>query len=393
MKKYVMIFAALFAALAGCSKRTWDDTPLQAPQMAYLPREACPVDLGINQSLVLEWDYSMGGNVRYQVIFDREGGDFSRPVYALLSDKAGVLSTATVSSSLLKSIAKLAGGQPGHSVTVIWTVRTFKGVEFVTGVQEGSPRSLILTLPFEVEVLPETLTMSGTAVEGGSRQMDHLLPVSQVKSSVITTRSEEAFCSFVRMQAGTLTLTDDQDRRYSLSAGGNIIEQEGETAAASPVPAGVVCLNLDFKTLKWEARTVTNVWFWNRPWGMGITFQSPMNYEGEGVWKGVKDQFFITWDADPDHHDSRYYFRVDYSDGSGERWGYSKTDCETGTPMDSDPGFYRVYRFLDFQDEPWYYAWKTRNDIEGRDMKATATVTMKGEHYLHTIEFAERDGE
>ena len=122
---FFLIAALSMTLMTGCSKKeSSSDNLLLAPEAVNLPRDGYVIDLATEQTLLLDWVQSMGGNVRYQVLFDKIGGDFSNPVYAVMSDGNGYSPYATILASTLRSIATLAGGFPGSSVDVLWTVRT-----------------------------------------------------------------------------------------------------------------------------------------------------------------------------------------------------------------------------------------------------------------------------
>ena len=391
MKKFALLFLLCLPMLVFCRKNSAENsTDLVAPGGVLLPRNAYQPDLATGQSVIFEWEYSMGGNVRYQLVFDREGGDFSNPVYAQLSDNGGILPKATVTPAALKSVATIAGCKQGQSITVIWTVRTFKGTEFITGVQEGEPRTLTIFLPVEIDIPPTSLIMAGTAVEGGSRSLEHELPVSDDPDAVIETRSSWSFASYINLSAGKLTLTDNYERKFALKGDGTVEVLSADAGEADAPVSGLAYLSVDFQKLTWKSKRVTNIWFWTWPWGKGLT-QKSMTYAGNGVWTLSYSPFSISWDDNgTTRYDSRHYFRIDYSDGSCDRAAYHKKDCNAAD-WGSD-GYSTVCRYRDFQNgdgagAAWFYAWKTRGDREGDGMTANVSLSLTGETYSYSISF------
>ena len=381
MKK-TLIYSFLLASLllVGCHKNLADTTPLEAPQQVLMPRNAYNMDLGTGQPVIFEWDYSMGGNVRYQIVFDRENGNFSAPIYSVLSDNSGVSPKATVSAAILKSVAKTAGAQAGETVTVRWTVRTFKGMDSVTGVKDGQVRTLVLTLPVEIDVLPATVQLSGSAVEGSVRDMEHELSVSKDASVVIEKRSSVAFASYLQMSDGQLTLIDNYGRKFYLTDDGKVgILGVSETAKNTPV-TGLVCLSVDFEKLSWKAVPVKNIWFWNHPWNVADTYQSRMAYQGNGVWTVTVDPFKIALNGGG--YDSRYHFRIDYNGADTDRIGPRKRDVSTSEI--GTQGYTDCFRFSDGFNQ-WDYSWKTPETADWDNHSVTVTLTMRGETYTHSI--------
>ena len=386
MMKRILIFAVALLAVMGsaCTKRTVDDSPLTKPSSLTLPRSGYALDLKTGQPLIFDWEYSLGGNVRYQIVFDKENGDFSQPIYAVLSDNNGFTPSVTISAEMLRSVARLAGCEVGKSVNVIWTVRTFKGQESVTGVQNGAPRVLTLTLPFEVDPLPLTVTLSGTSLESGAdTEMEHALPVSESESAGPAARSTAAFSVYSYIKSGTLLLTDDRNRTFSLMADGQVVAHEEAAAPASPFTTDELrCLTVDFEKLSWTSVTVSDVWFWNRPWDVDGAYQSRMTYLGGGEWTVTVNPFRIAL-VSHSGYDSRYHFRIDYNGAPTDRVGPFKADVnvsEIGTE-----GFYNAYRYSDAIGNQWAYSWKTPEDATWDGASVVVVLKMRGETYTHTI--------
>ena len=125
MKRILIFAVALLVVMSSaCTKRTMDDTPLTKPKALTLPRSGYALNLETGQPLIFDWDYSLGGNVRYQIVFDKENGDFSNPIYAVLSDDNGFTPTATISADMLKTVAHLAGCLVGKSVNAFYCAQS-----------------------------------------------------------------------------------------------------------------------------------------------------------------------------------------------------------------------------------------------------------------------------
>src|SRR5437588_863855 len=79
------------------------------------------------QSVVFKWTASASQDlVLYEVVFDKQGGDFSKPIYTVVSDGSGVQTQATVSQKTLNMIANSAGIAALASGPIKWTVVTSK---------------------------------------------------------------------------------------------------------------------------------------------------------------------------------------------------------------------------------------------------------------------------
>src|SRR5689334_2739048 len=78
-------------------------------------------------SVVFKWAASASADlVLYEVVFDKTGGDFSKPIYTVMSDGSGVQTQATISQKTLNMIANSAGIAALASGTLKWAVVTSK---------------------------------------------------------------------------------------------------------------------------------------------------------------------------------------------------------------------------------------------------------------------------
>ena len=113
------LFASLLLAFTGCGEdnelKNLKVTPVKT---LYEPADNKSVVLQSSASATLyfEWEHAKaedGGMVLYEVVFDKEGGDFSKPIYRVPSDNNGVYNYANISHKQLNKIAGFAGIEPG----------------------------------------------------------------------------------------------------------------------------------------------------------------------------------------------------------------------------------------------------------------------------------------
>ena len=117
MKKITIILSALLA-LGACQKHYEFNTDFTLPTTLDNP-SAVTLDVTSSQTVVLSWEGGKaadGGLVLYEVLFDKEGGDFSSPVDVRKSDQ-GALSQLTLSHAEVNAIARKAGIKPNESGT------------------------------------------------------------------------------------------------------------------------------------------------------------------------------------------------------------------------------------------------------------------------------------
>lgn len=386
----LLLAAATLLSVAACSSDDNDGgEKIATPQKLYLPRDQYAVDLALGQDVTFEWKNSSTNNVCYQVLFDTETGDFTDPIFVVTSRANGFFPTVDIPSSMLTTAASLAGCLAGESVTLKWTVRTIRGTEEVTGVQEGGARSIVLTRPNTVDPLPVSVEMLGTATENGAAvKLNAALPIgTKVKEPVLNRKTGAMEC-FTKFTEGEYTIKDDYKRYYQLLEGGAILCTETEECINTAPEEGIYWVYLDFTTMTWSMKKIEEVNLWTHPW-FDKEYTAPMTYEGNGVW-AIEDYAWHVGTVGGDK-DTRYRFNIIYADNSTERLSFFVFDCTEAYHQhpEDHPQFYNLYRFI-LSGEDWAHTWKTLNDNEGVGMLATFRIYMnndKAPNYIHERSF------
>src|SRR5690349_1388713 len=111
--KYCLLLL-MVAIAASCNKiQTELNTNLAPVTSLYAPTNNLFVKLqpATSASVQFEWDFARaqdGSFIQYELVFDKENGDFSNPIYKLASDGNGVMNTVTVPHRILNRIAGMA---------------------------------------------------------------------------------------------------------------------------------------------------------------------------------------------------------------------------------------------------------------------------------------------
>lgn len=385
MKKFIYIlFASMLCWFMASCEETETYGDLVPSDELYFPRDRYTVDLSTGKDIILEWKSSGEGFVVYEVVFDTETGDFSNPLYVILSANNGASPNVTVSSSTLNSIALKAGCLPGSTVTLKWTVRVWKGAE--SALYDES-RNISVTRANTVSPLPIEVSVSGTATENDETiELVAATPVSDTKGNPNyvsqVQREIGGFECFTRLDAGNFTVTDDQGRYFRLDESGSILQAEEGTVTEN-TETGIYYLYLDFNTMRWSKKEIDKVEFERRA-GYGAI--GVMDYKGNGVWTLVD----FDWGSESD---SRYAFICYYKDGTSEKWGHFEDDCRQSKDPDSVQGYMNVYRFNNATVGEWEDTWKTKGDTEGIGKLGTFTVYMNNENsadYYHEHSFRDK---
>lgn len=385
---YLFLTAVLAVTATACDSDEKDNgAGLSAPQL-YFPKDQYAIDITTGLSVIFEWESATSNNVCYQVLFDREEGDFSDPAYMVTSDANGFEPSLEIETSTLSTIATLCGGLPGQTLNIKWTVRTIQGTAQVTDSQNA--RTLIVSLPNTVDPLPATLSLQGSATENQAAvRFNAALPVGTTKGQHIADRKSGAMECFTRFSAGTFTVKDNLDRYYDLEANGTLRCTYTDATEISAPAEGIYWVYLDFNTMKWSMKRIEKVEFWNHPW-FGSASQVEMTYAGNGVWEIVDFAWVVT---NGGSNDTRYYFIATYEDESVERWSFWDDDCRNNATPEADPKFYNIYRFTHGTLEEWDHTWKTKEDKEGIDQLATFRVHMNNTDntdYYHERSFRDK---
>ena len=384
--RQILLFTALIMAVSCEDSEKGSVGALSVPEKLLLPRNEYSLDISTGMSVFLEWANSNTDNVYYQVLFDKEDGDFSDPVYVMTSSANGFNPMLEVDSKTMSTIASLCGGLPGQTISVRWTVKTFRGIESVLGTLDGKSRTIMVTRPNSVDPLPAAVSVSGTASEqeAGIR-MSQALPVSDQLGKHIADKETGAFECFIKLSAGDLVISDDMDRYYILDENGVLRYNPEEPVSNTVTEAGIYWVYLNFNTMTWSMQEITSVNLWTHPW-FGEEDTPKMTYEGNGVW--VLSDY--AWKVGtPEKKDTRYHFNVTYADGTIERWSFWDDDCRNNSNPEGDPKFFNVYRFTNLSDQ-WAHSWKSKNDSEGVGKLATFRIYMnndKSASYYHERSF------
>ena len=97
--------------------------------------------------LLFEWSKSETKDVNYTILFDKENGNFSAPVYKVSSDNGGVNTNIRITQRKLKDIATAAGGIAGNNIKLKWTIQTIKGSKSILSEEY---RSITFVLPMDL---------------------------------------------------------------------------------------------------------------------------------------------------------------------------------------------------------------------------------------------------
>lgn len=359
-------------ALASCQDDYKFDSGFTLPTELNYP-SSLMLDVTSEAPIILSWNGAAddGGIVLYEVLFDKQDGDFTSPLAVVKSDQ-GAKNQLTTTHAFINTIARKAGIRPEESGSIKWTVRASKG-----GVSNELDKCGIIavTRGEGIDNLPTELFLFGNATENGGKKG---LPFRCIGDGV--------YQIYTALSSGEIELKSSEES----DAFGFYIDETGKLRDGElPTPVEgsnkVSRITVDFNTLKMTideiGRTVRCIW--------GATFDNiaELKYVGNGNFVGDGNIIFIH-PSRPETNppswlswtEERYYFLADVN-GSEKCWGRAD-DVSAERPVGDEPEYF--YSLHEFQWSQWDHLWKMAGNL---DMKH-ATITIHTNHnglMMHTF--------
>ncbi|TCD27048.1 hypothetical protein EZ456_11025 [Pedobacter psychrodurus] len=366
--KYAMGMLCLLF-LFSCKKDRIDNvtTTISQPILSA-PANNTVVNLNPSSNAVVtfEWNPATTGNYTlpfYKVVFDKESGDFSKPVYTGIPAKVGSDNKLSLSHKEMNKIAAGAGIAELASGKVKWQVIASNGVIAAT----SGAGIIELKRPAGFAENPATVFITGVASEGGT---------DLTKAQSFKKISDGVFEIYTALSAGSYKLVDKitgSALTFVIDAG--VIKQG--TEVTSPATAKTVYrINLDFNKSIAIFTEIESVGLWFSGYNK---IQNTLTYDAAGVWKAI--DIPIVWKTESWGKDERYKFRVTEKDAVGtitvKNWGCSVKDNVRATS--SSPASYFLLKEVDNSQYDYTYKFAAeaqKTDIEFR-LQSTADYTHK----------------
>jgi hypothetical protein len=338
-------------AFTSCQKDELSNTKVTAVKTLYEPTNGKSVVLqsSASASLYFEWEPAKAedsGMVLYEVAFDKEGGDFSNPIYRMASDNNGGYNHATISHKQLNKIAAMAGIQSAATGKLIWTVFSSKGIN---DVKADESRTIELTRLAGFAEVPVDVYVTGEGSEGGT---------DLAKASIMKATANGEFEVYTKLTAGkTYFFTDAKvgsPRKFYTDKG---LLKEG-TTGSTVTKTGVYRVKLDFNVGSSIYTEITNIELFFCPTN---AFLFSLDYQAKGEWKASSKP--ITFKQEGWGRDERYKFKMTTINSAGEtveEWlGTPNTDSR---PTASSPASY--YYLYPVDNSQWNGKFKFAGEMD-----------------------------
>jgi starch-binding outer membrane protein SusE/F len=359
------------------------------------------IDVENGSNTLLEWTPAKsadGGLILYKVLFDKDGGDFTNPIYTIQSDNKGGSNSLSISPVYLNIIAASAGIEQLATGKIIWTVQAssaFQSKRF------DSQSELQLTRPEGLAIFPKYMYIYGSATEGDDlssavafKEISNELPSDNFTPGIF-----ESITSFT---SGDYYITDSNNpdsivNYYYINENGKIRSGETPTPFSSGEGVYRVRMNLSTATISFEEMSDMQLYIFAN----GLT-KANLTYVGNHTFEATDGLFKFLLPGDPEApgwlgwEEERYRFKfkldgVDSYVGSYHNEGMNGSLVNGMTTFNARPngaepeGFWNVY-FHGNEPPYWQGAWKFSDQYNNKPFTVRVIFDPKADHYYHEFE-------
>lgn len=366
-KLMLIAFAVFFV---GCSDDdTVSHTNVSTVDALYSPKDNILYDLNASGgSAIFEWAPAKAednGVVLYDVVFDVEGGDFSKPIYVRPSDNNGFMTTLNLSFTDLNKIAELAGIQLASTGTIKWTVQSSKGIN----IQHSAASGVFQVQRPDGFPPPAALFITGSASEGGDNLAD-ALPFKKTGASTfeIYTQLKAGDYKFVSSKTGT-------PETYFL--GDTKIQADGATTYSGDTK--VYRIRVDFSDGSFNITEIQKVEIYFPPTS-AVLFE--YTYAGKGIWTASNKK--IEFKQESWGRDERYKFQLTTVTNGATAMEYlGSVNRDNNKPDANSPASY--WFLTPINDNSYDYTFKFAAAIDNSNVNAVIDFSGSATAYTHSF--------
>lgn len=357
MKRYIVALAVslpvtLALIMAGCKK---DDYKLNTNIMP-VEKLTAPVNdkftklqPATSASVSFEWEQARaedGSLVLYEVVFDKEAGDFSEPIAKIASDGGGIQNKLTLTHKDLNSLAGKAGIAALGIGKLKWAVNASKGFN----VQPSKENRVIeVERPAGFAEIPVDVFLTGAATEAGA-DLANAKKLKSVTAGVfeIYTSLNDGKYQFTDRNTGTPT---------TFYMDGGLLKENGESTHSGGTK--VYRLRLDFNNASSTATEITGMGLWFAP---EDKIMYDLAYEGNSTWSFTDK--VITFKQESWGRDERYKFRLNVKDAegvAGEEW-VGSSNQDNNRPTSATP--LSFWELKPTTNDRWNFCYKFQTEVD-----------------------------
>jgi len=325
-----------------------------------------------NAVVTFEWQPAKvadGTVVLYEVLFDKVGGDFSKPFYSVVSGTNGLDSKLVLSHGDLNRVANLAGIPAQSRGKMIWSVNASKGLNVV---RSTVSRTVDVERPAGFATIPPKVFIYGAGTEYGT---------SLAGAQALQNTAPGVFEIYTQLSAGAVLLTDGttgSPNNFYVDGAKLLAGNTGVSPTSTPK---VYQLVLDFNNGAARLTEVVSVGLWFAPQNKVLV---GLPYLGKGQWQVKRTP--IVFFQESWGRDERYKFLYTLKDAAGttttQYYGSTNADNQRATAT-SPPSYFLIVP-QSTGNLQYDYTFKFRTEAD--NAPADVTVTMQpGAPYMHSI--------
>ncbi|MDR0748589.1 MAG: SusE domain-containing protein [Tannerellaceae bacterium] len=347
----IILLASFFALLTlfanNCSDNHELNLNVTAVTQLNEPADdiSVPLQSSASAAVYFEWEPAIaedGEIVVYEVVFDREDGDFSNPVARIASDGKGLRTYASITHKQLNKIAAMMGIAASATGKYQWTVFSSKGV---MGSKAAETRMIEVTRLAGFADIPAAVYVIGEGSESGSDFSQAL------KMRII---EEGEFETFTKLTAGQsyyfVDAISGTPKQYYID--GELLKENGTSMINQ---TGIYKITLDFNSgIAVYSKVNAVKWYHCN----SDTKNLEIPYVGRGVW-ALNKHTMTAEDFGSEQTNPRYRFVMEYSDGTETVWGPANFN-EDAMPGDTPAAAYFYAKEYTMADgvTPFVPKWK-----------------------------------
>lgn len=374
--------------LMSCTENYELKVGFDAPESLVTPlnNQVVAIDLENGTQTYFEWTKAKsyyGGVVLYEVYFDKENGDFSKPIFKTLSNAGGGDNWLSLTPKQLIVLAKLADIAIDSEGTVKWKVVASQGGERKETVEI---RKLILKRPAGIAEIPNELYVYGSGFE--AKEIGAAMKCKKIDDGVF-----EIFAAVSNGDIKLCNSTADEKVYYKLDANNKMIESEDQSGIVMSGTGNAYRIIVDFNLLTitaTEIKTIQIIRTWQANLG-NLTYIGDHKFEV----KNIALPYYHDWG----YPEERYRFWAT-TNGGLEIWGSYHNDNMTSSnisgltafnvqPDGGQPAeYYNIYNLANIpspgQNQDWIGMYKLPKGSENKHADVLIDMSPDGD-YKHSI--------
>jgi hypothetical protein len=395
MKKKItglMSLIAILLVLTGCSDSYELQTGFDAPQSLIAPtqNQLIAIDLENGTTTKFEWEKSnsyYGGVVLYEVIFDKENGDFTTPIFKTVSNGGGGDTWLSLTPKQLIALAKLADIGVDSEGVVKWKVIASQGGERK---EVEEVRTLRLKRPAGIGEIPAELFAYGSGFE--VKTIETAMKFKKIEDGVF-----EIFASISNGEIKLCNAATGNKVFYVFGSNNKLVEADNESGIAITGTGNAYRVVVDFNLLTvktTEIKSIQMIRTWQYNLG-NLTYIGNHKFEV----KNIALPYYHDWG----YPEERYRFWVTTNEGQ-EIWGSYHNDQMNGSnipglvafntqPDGSEPAtYYNIYNLADIpsagQSADWTGMYKLPKGSENKHANVIIDMSVAGayKHFVTIID-------